>query len=97
MKFTPHTGPEIEEMLATIGVSSLDGLFEQIPEGVRLDGPLGIPEGVSELEIVEDLGRMAARSRHLDDLVCFAGAGAYDHYIPSVVWALAGRSEFATA
>ncbi|HWL91465.1 MAG TPA: aminomethyl-transferring glycine dehydrogenase subunit GcvPA [Actinomycetota bacterium] len=97
MKFTPHTGPEIEEMLSSIGVASLDGLFDQIPSSVRLDGPLGIPEGVSELEIVEDLGRLAGRSRHLDDLVCFAGAGAYDHYIPSVVWALAGRSEFSTA
>ena len=84
-------------MLSAIGVSSLDGLFEQIPSTVRLDGPLGLPEGVSELEIVEDLGRLAAGSRHLDDLVCFAGAGAYDHYIPSVVWALAGRSEFSTA
>ncbi len=97
MKFTPHTGSEIEEMLSAIGVSSLDGLFEQIPSTVRLDGPLGLPEGVSELEIVEDMGRLAARSRHLDDLVCFAGAGAYDHYIPSVVWALAGRSEFSTS
>jgi glycine dehydrogenase subunit 1 len=97
VKFTPHTGSEIEEMLSAIGVSSLDGLFEQIPSTVRLDGSLGLPEGVSELEIVEDMGRMAARSRHLDDLVCFAGAGAYDHYIPSAVWALAGRSEFSTA
>ena len=97
MKFTPHTGSEIEEMLSAIGVPSLDGLFEQIPSTVRLDGALGLPEGVSELEIEEDMGRMAARSRHLDDLVCFAGAGAYDHYIPSVVWALAGRSEFSTS
>jgi glycine dehydrogenase subunit 1 len=97
VKFTPHTGSEVEEMLSAIGVTSLDELFEQIPSTVRLDGPLGLPEGVSELEILEDLGRLASRSRHLDDLVCFAGAGAYDHYIPSVVWALAARSEFSTA
>jgi glycine dehydrogenase subunit 1 len=97
VKFTPHTGAEVEEMLSAIGASSLDELFEQIPANVRLDGPLGVPEGVSELEIVSDLERLAAGSRHLDDLVCFAGAGAYDHYIPSVVWALAGRSEFSTA
>lgn len=84
-------------MLSSIGVASLDGLFDQIPSSVRLDGPLGIPEGVSELEIVEDLERLAGHSCHLDDLVCFAGAGAYDHYIPSVVWALAARSEFSTA
>jgi glycine dehydrogenase subunit 1 len=97
VKFTPHTGSEIEEMLTAIGVSSLDALFEQIPSSVRLEGSLGLPQGVSELEIVEDLGRLAGRSRHVDDLVCFAGAGAYDHYIPSVVWALAARSEFSTA
>jgi glycine dehydrogenase subunit 1 len=97
VKFTPHTGPEVEEMLSAIGVASLDGLFDQIPSTVRLEGPLRLPEGVSELEIVEDLVSLAGRSRHLDDLVCFAGGGAYDHYIPSVVWALAGRSEFSTA
>jgi glycine dehydrogenase subunit 1 len=84
-------------MLATIGVSSLDDLFTQIPERVRLREPLGVPDGVSELEIVEELRGLAARNRHLDELVCFAGAGAYDHYVPSVVWALAGRSEFSTS
>jgi glycine dehydrogenase subunit 1 len=97
VKFAPHTASEIEEMLSAIGLSSLDGLFDQIPSTVRLDGALGLPDGVSELEIVEDLRRLAARNRHLDDLVCFAGAGAYDHYVPSVVWALAARSEFSTA
>ena len=84
-------------MLSAVGLSSLDGLFDQIPPTVRLDGALGLPDGVSELEIVEDLRSLAARNRHLDDLVCFAGAGAYDHYVPSVVWALAARSEFSTA
>jgi glycine cleavage system P protein (glycine dehydrogenase) subunit 1 len=84
-------------MLSAIGLSSLDGLFDQIPPTVRLDGALALPDGVAELEIVEDLHRLAARNRHLDDLVCFAGAGAYDHYLPSVVWALAARSEFSTA
>src|SRR5262245_58345484 len=84
-------------MLAAIGLGSLDELFAQIPASVRLDGPLGLPDGVSELEIVDELRGLAARNRHVDDLACFAGAGAYDHYVPSVVWALAGRSEFSTA
>jgi glycine dehydrogenase subunit 1 len=97
VKFAPHTPSEIEEMLSAIGLSSLDGLFDQIPPAVRLDAALGLPDGVSELEIVEDLRRHAARNRNLDELVCFAGAGAYDHHIPSVVWALAARSEFSTA
>jgi glycine dehydrogenase subunit 1 len=97
VRFAPHTETEIGEMLSAVGVSSLDGLFEQIPRPVRLDGPLGVPDGVSELEVVDDLRRLAARDRHLDELVCFAGGGAYDHYIPAVVWALASRSEFSTA
>jgi glycine dehydrogenase subunit 1 len=84
-------------MLAAVGLSSLDELFDQIPPDVRLDGPLQLPNGVSELEIVEELRGLSSRNRHLDELVCFAGAGAYDHYVPSVVWALAGRSEFSTS
>src|ERR1051325_3959994 len=84
-------------MLDRIGLDSLDGLFDQIPEAVRLDRPLALPDGVSEMELLADVRALAARDRSADDLVCFAGAGAYDHYVPSVVWALAGRSEFATA
>src|ERR1700675_862644 len=84
-------------MLAAIGSKSLDDLFDQIPESVRLGRSLAIPAGVSEMELVADLRSLAARDRSADDLVCFAGGGAYDHYIPSVVWSLAGRSEFYTA
>ena len=84
-------------MLRTIGAGSIDDLFAEIPPGLRLDRPLDLPDGVSEQEIVDDVRRLAARNRSLDDLVCFAGRGAYDHYIPSVVWALAGRSEFYTS
>ena len=84
-------------MLEAIGLGSLDDLFAQIPEAVRLDRPLDLPEGVSEPEIVQDLADLAGRNRNADDLVCFAGGGAYDHYVPAVVWALAGRSEFYTS
>ena len=97
MKFAPHTEAEVAEMLDEIGLSSLDDLFDRIPASVRLDGPLDLPAGVSELEVVEDLRALAGRNRSADELVCFAGAGAYDHYVPSVVWALAGRSEFSTS
>jgi glycine dehydrogenase subunit 1 len=97
VRFAPHTDDEVREMLATIGASSLDDLFEQIPERVRLQEPLGLPDGVSELEIVEELRGLASRNRHVDELACFAGAGAYDHYVPSAVWSLAGRSEFSTS
>src|SRR6266508_1860147 len=97
MRFAPHTDADVRDMLAACGLDSLDELFDQIPGSVRLDRPLDIPDGVSEMEILADLRGLAARNRHTDDLVCFAGAGAYDHYVPSVVWALAGRSELYTS
>jgi glycine dehydrogenase subunit 1 len=84
-------------MLDALGLASLDDLFEQIPADVRLDRPLAVPDGVSEQEVLADLSSLARRNRSAEDLVCFAGAGAYDHYVPSVVWALAGRSEFMTS
>ena len=84
-------------MLEAIGLASIDDLFDHIPGDVRLDRDLDLPAGVSEQEIVEDLAALARRNRSVDDLVCFAGGGAYDHYVPSVVWALAGRSEFYTS
>jgi len=84
-------------MLAALELQTLDQLFDQIPPTVRQDRPLDIPAGVSEMEIVTDLQALAARNKSVDDLVCFAGAGAYDHYVPAVVWALAGRSEFYTS
>ncbi|MBI2238893.1 MAG: aminomethyl-transferring glycine dehydrogenase subunit GcvPA [Actinobacteria bacterium] len=97
MRFAPHTDEDVRAMLARCGLGSLDQLFDQIPADVRLDRPLDIPEGVSEMEIVADLRELAARNLHADDLVCFAGAGAYDHYVPAVVWDLAGRSEIYTS
>jgi glycine dehydrogenase subunit 1 len=97
VRFSPHTDDEVREMLATVGRSSVDELFAQIPDAVRLDGGLAIPDGVSEMELTADLAALAGRNRSADDLVCFAGGGAYDHYVPSVVWALAGRSEFYTS
>ena len=97
MRFAPHTDDDVREMLAALGLSSLDDLFAQVPPGVRLDRALDLPDGISEMELVADMRHMASRNRHADELVCFAGAGAYDHYVPSVVWALAGRSELFTA
>jgi glycine dehydrogenase subunit 1 len=97
MRFAPHTDEDVARMLEALGRSSVDELFEQIPPAVRLDRPLDLPEGVSEMEILADLRDLAGRNRHADDLVCFAGGGAYDHFVPSVVWALAGRSEFYTS
>jgi glycine dehydrogenase subunit 1 len=97
VRFSPHTDDDVRRMLDRVGLGSIDELFDQIPPGVRLDRPLDIPEGLSEMELVADLRGLAARNRSGDDLVCFAGAGAYDHYVPALVWALTGRSEFYTS
>jgi glycine dehydrogenase subunit 1 len=97
MRFAPHTEDDVRQMLDAIGFASVDELFSQIPPSVRLDRPLDLPAGVSEMEILAELSALAGRNRHAGELVCFAGGGAYDHYVPSVVWALAGRSEFYTS
>ncbi len=97
MRFAPHTDGDVKEMLEALGLGSVDDLFSQIPPALRLERALDLPRGVSEQEIVADLGRLAARNASTDELVCFAGGGAYDHYVPSVVGALAGRSEFYTS
>jgi glycine dehydrogenase subunit 1 len=97
MRFAPQTDEDVTGMLEAIGLDSLDDLFSQIPPSVRLRRPLDLPQGVSEMEILADLKSLAARNRDVEELVCFAGGGAYDHYVPAVVWALAGRSEFYTS
>jgi glycine dehydrogenase subunit 1 len=97
VRFAPHTDTDVAAMLDALGLASLDDLFSQIPPEVRLSRQLNLPPGLSEQELLTDLGALARRNRSLDDLVCFAGGGAYDHYLPSAVWALAGRSEFATS
>ena len=84
-------------MLARIGVGSVDDLFAPIPAGLRLTRPLNIPRGMSEMELSAPLYALAGRNRSAASAVCFLGGGAYDHFIPSVVDAVAGRSEFYTA
>ncbi|MFN2590561.1 MAG: aminomethyl-transferring glycine dehydrogenase subunit GcvPA [Actinomycetota bacterium] len=97
MRFAPHTDDDVREMLAACGLRSLDDLYAHLPPGVRLDGDLDIPLGLSEMELLAEARRLAGRNRHADDLICFAGGGAYDHYVPSVVWALTGQSEIYTS
>src|SRR5712691_5514147 len=84
-------------MLQACGLSSLDDLYTHLPVGVRLDRDLDIPAGLSEMELVAEMRRLAGLNRSADDLVCFAGGGAYDHYVPSLVWALTGQSELYTS
>src|SRR5438445_259088 len=84
-------------MLAACGLSSIDDLFAHLPEHVRLERELAIAPGLSEMELVGELRHLAGRNRHADEYACFAGGGAYDHYVPALVWALAGQSELYTS
>jgi glycine dehydrogenase subunit 1 len=96
--FAPHTEDEISAMLADLGLSSLEELFQSIPESVRLGRPLSVPPGLSEFEVADAMNAYASRNRVARrDLVVFAGGGAYDHDISAVVSALAGQSAFVTA
>ncbi len=83
-------------MLNTIGVQSIDDLFSRVPRDVRMKQPLDIPKGLSEPELLKDLLGLAMRNRNMNELVCFLGGGAYDHFVPTVVDALAAQSEFVT-
>ena len=95
--FVPHTDADLERMLADIGLESLDELFEVVPEALRLAGGLDMAPGLSEPDVLAEMERLASRNRAGTDLLCFAGAGAYDHEIPSATKRLTFRSEFVTA
>jgi glycine dehydrogenase subunit 1 len=84
-------------MLATIGVQSIHDLFATIPPELRLARPLNVPAPLSEIELTRHMQMLAARNRSAADSVCFLGGGSYDHFIPAVVDAIAGRSEYYTA
>ena len=94
MAFIPHTEHDVREMLEAIGAPSIDALFDEIPAALRVQGLEGIPEGLSEMAI----GRlMSERARQDGRPLSFLGAGAYEHHIPSAVWAITTRGEFYSA
>jgi glycine dehydrogenase subunit 1 len=92
-----NTPDDRQAMLTAVGVSSVEDLFAPIPADLRLTRPLAVPPALSELELTRHIQTLAAKNRSAADAVCFLGGGAYDHFIPSVVDAVAGRSEFYTA
>lgn len=96
MTYIPHTDDERRTMLETIGVSSVDDLFADIPEHLRRMR-WDLPEGTSEFSVAREVRALAAQNANLDEYACFLGGGAYDHFIPAVVRALISRGEFATA
>ena len=97
MGYLSLTDRDRDEMLAAIGVSSVDDLFEQIPAGVRFRGPLDVEPELSEQEITALFERLAARNSHTGVELSFLGAGVYDHFVPAVVDAVLSRGEFLTA
>jgi glycine dehydrogenase subunit 1 len=96
MPFIPHTEEEVQAMLADIGASSIDDLFDEIPEGliVTEDDLKSIPQGLPEMDVAR---LMQSRARKDGHGVCFIGAGAYDHHIPAAVWQITTRGEFYSA
>ena len=92
--YFPHTESDITSMLEQIKVESLDALYAELPENILLKNDYNLPESLSEHEIREYMERLGNKNR---ELTVFAGAGAYDHYTPSAIKYLTGRSEFQTA
>jgi len=94
MPFIPHTEADVAEMLAAIGVSSIDELFDEIPAALRSRTLAGIPPALTEMEI----GRLMQERAELDGRpLVFVGAGAYDHHVPAAVWQIVTRGEFYSA
>lgn len=94
MPFIPHTDEDIKEMLDTIGIQTLETLFDEIPDSLRHSSLEGIPSGISEMELSQ---LMRVRAQQDGGMLCFIGAGAYEHHIPAAVWDVASRGEFYTA
>ncbi|WP_026906678.1 aminomethyl-transferring glycine dehydrogenase subunit GcvPA [Paucisalibacillus globulus] len=96
-RYLPMTETDKQEMLDTIGVSSTDELFSDIPEKVRLKEVLNLKAPKSEADLKKELVQMANKNYNLMEYTSFLGAGVYDHFIPSVVDHVISRSEFYTA
>ena len=94
MPFIPHTPKDVTDMLAAIGAKSIDDLFDEIPKELRIESLAGIPDALNEMQI----GRlMSARAAQDGTPLNFIGAGAYEHHIPSAIWAITSRGEFYSA
>lgn len=97
MPYTFNTPDDQRAMMATIGVDSIDRLFDGIPQDMRLGRSLNLPPAMGELELTAHLSKLASRNSSTADKVCFLGGGSYDHFVPAAVDQLAGRGEFYTS
>lgn len=94
--YIPHTDSERKEMLKILGKDSLESLFSDIPENFRFP-KLDLPPALSEMEALQELSNLADANNSCDELICFLGAGSYNHYIPAAVDMLLRRGDFFTA
>jgi glycine dehydrogenase subunit 1 len=97
VRYIALTDADREEMLATVGVESVEELFRDVPAGVRLGRSLDLEPPLAEQEIIAHLDELARRNAHVGVELSFLGAGVYDHYVPAVVNAVLSRGEFLTA
>ncbi len=97
MRYIPLTETEQQEMLAAIGASSVDELFHDIPDYLRLKHPLNLPSAMSEWALLHHARQMSSENVPHDSVPCFLGAGSYRHFIPAIVPYLVSRTEFLTA
>ena len=96
MTYIPHTDADREAMLNAIGVQSFDDLFDAVPAEVRFPA-LSLPDGLSEMDVARELSGLAGANVSASEYAIFLGAGAYNHFIPSVVNHILLRGEFYTA
>ena len=94
MPFIPHTEKDTQEMLEAIGAETIEDLFDEIPAELRIDHLHGVPEALTEMEVAR---LMRERARRDGMPLCFIGAGAYEHHIPTAVWDIATRGEYYSA
>ncbi len=97
MRYIPHTAGDVAQMLGRVGVDTLEQLFVEVPEAVRLKRPLDLPEPVSEIELLREFKGLAEKNATVETYKSFLGGGAYHHFIPAVIDQLISRSEFYTA
>ena len=93
--YVPSTADERKEMLAQAGYSSIEDMYADIPESVYLKKPLNLPEGLSEFEVRKKMSDIASENKVFGTIL--RGAGAYDHYIPSIVKYVTAKEEFLTS
>lgn len=95
--FLPHFEEDRREILDFLSLSSSKELFKDIPESVRLEKPMNLPPSMSEYEVKKHIEAIAAQNKSMKDCISFLGGGVYDHFIPSAVNHIIGRSEFYTS